>query len=104
MYSDVASGLNDTRFGLLNLLRHSAMGKFDLMVVNYNDRLARFGINIICNYLASWDVRLEVINPTVVNPYPHAELITDLTAILYSFMGNLYRLRRSKNNQRETAY
>ena len=33
-YSDVASGLNDTRHGLLNLLRHSATGKFDLVVVN----------------------------------------------------------------------
>jgi len=37
-----------------------------------------------------------VIHPTIVQSSVHAELITDLTAILYSFMGKLYRLRRPR--------
>jgi len=41
-YSDVASGLNDNRKGLLLLLRSVAAGKFDVLVVNYNDRLAAY--------------------------------------------------------------
>ena len=96
IYSDVASGLNDNRKGLLTLLRSVAAGKFDTLVVNYNDRLARFSLQIIREYLTSWGVRLEVIHPTIVQSSVHAELITDLTAILYSFMGKLYRLRRPK--------
>ena len=92
---DVGSGLNDQRRGLLRLLRDVAVQKFDVLIVHYSDRLARFGIQIIRQYLASWVVQLEIIHPTVVESSPHAELITDLTAILYSFMGKLYRLRRS---------
>lgn len=94
-YADVGSGLNDQRRGLLRLLRDVAVQKFDVLIVHYSDRLARFGIEIIRQYLASWAVHLEIIHPTVVESSPHAELITDLTAILYSFMGKLYRLRRT---------
>ena len=93
-YSDVGSGLNDKRRGLLRLLKGASVGNYDVVVVNYNDRLARFGLQIIEEYLQSWGVKLEVIHPTIVDNSPHAELITDLTAILYSFMGKLYRMRR----------
>jgi predicted site-specific integrase-resolvase len=93
-YCDVGSGLNDKRKGLVRMLRDASNGKFDLLIVNYNDRLARFGLGIIKEYLYSWGVEVEVLHPTIVIDSPHAELITDLTAILYSFMGKLYRLRR----------
>lgn len=98
-YSDVGSGLNDSRKGLLKLLKDASLGKFEVVLVSYKDRLARFGLNIIKKYLNSWNVRLEVIYPHVVDDTPHAELITDLTAILYSFMGKLYRMRRTTPDQ-----
>ena len=93
-YSDVGSGLNDTRKGLLKMLRDASRGKFDILLIHYNDRLARFGLGIIKEYLHSWGVEFEVIHPTLVDDSPHGQLITDLTEILYSFMGKLYRLRR----------
>lgn len=96
VYSDVGSGLNDNRKGMLKLLRDVTRGKHDVVVVNYQDRLSRFGLNVIKEHLAGWNVSLEVIHPTVVEGTPHAGLITDLTAILYSFMGRLYRSRRGK--------
>ena len=46
-YSDVGSGLNDKRKGLLKLLNDASLGIFEVVVVNYNDRLARFGLQII---------------------------------------------------------
>jgi putative resolvase len=95
-YQDVGSGLNDGRRGLLKLLRDVSRGRHDAVVVNYQDRLSRFGLNVIKEHLSSWGVALEVIHPTVVDGTPHAELITDLTSILYSFMGRLYRARRGK--------
>ncbi len=93
-YSDIGSGLNDKRKGLIKLLKDASLGRFEVVVVNYNDRLARFGLQIIKEFLISWGVKLEVINPIIVENSPHAELITDLTSILYSFMGKLYRTRR----------
>ena len=104
IYTDVGSGLNDNRKGLLKLLRDVARGKHDVVVVNYQDRLSRFGVNVIKELLAGWDVSLEMIHPTVVDEgsTPHAGLITDLTAILYSFMGKLYRSRRKPKNTGKT--
>lgn len=96
-YLDVGSGLNDNRRGLFKMLKDAVAGRFDVVVVTYNDRLSRFGLNIIREFLGSWGVELEVIHPTVVNSSPHAELITDLTSILYSFMGKLYRMRRGRD-------
>jgi len=97
-YSDVDSGPNDKRRGLLQLLKDAALRKFEGVIVNYNNRLERFGLQIVKEYLKSWNVQLEVIPPNIVDNSPHAELITDLTAILYSFMGRLYRMRRSVKN------
>ncbi|MFX1294780.1 MAG: IS607 family transposase [Promethearchaeota archaeon] len=93
-YSAIGSGLTDRRKGLLRLFRDVAGGKLDVIVVNYRDRLARFGIQVLREFFKSWAVRLEVVHPTIAESPPHAELITDLTAILYSFMGKLSRLRR----------
>ena len=98
MYRDVGSGLNDGRHGLLQLLKDVARGKHDVVVVSYQDRLSRFGLTVIKEFLSSWGVGLEIMHPTVVNGTPHAELITDLTAILYSFMGRLYRSRRGRKD------
>jgi putative resolvase len=94
IYKDVGSGLNDGRHGLLQLLKDVARGRHDVVVVSYQDRLSRFGLTVIKEFLSSWGVGLEVMHPTVVSGTPHAELATDLTAILYSFMGRLYRSRR----------
>ncbi len=65
-YSFVGSGLNDNRRGLLKLLKGVSVGKYDVVVANYNDRLSRFGLHIIEEYLNSWGVKLEVIHPTIV--------------------------------------
>lgn len=103
MYTDVGSGLNDNRKGLLKLLKDVTRGKHDVVVVNYQDRLSRFGLNVIKEHFAGWGVAVEVIHPAVVNGTPHAALITDLTAILYSFMGRLYRSRRGGGNGASTT-
>jgi len=94
----MGSGLNDGRHGLLQLLKDVARGKYDVGVVSYQDRLSRFGLTVIKEFLASWSVGLDIMHPTVVNSTPHAKLITDLTAILYSFMGRLYRTRRGRKD------
>lgn len=100
-YSDVGSGLKDTRKSLLRMLKDASLGKFETVVITYNDRLARFGLQIIREYLASWGVELIVIHPVIIHSSDHAELVTDLTAILYSFMGKLYRSRRTTQTRKK---
>jgi predicted site-specific integrase-resolvase len=94
VYYDVASGINDKRKGLKKLLDDAPKHIFDSVWVNYKDRLSRFGSAIIEQYLGSWGVDLHIINSITGDLSPQLDLITDLTAILYSFMGRLYRSRR----------
>ena len=61
VYKDVGSGLNDKRKGLMRLLKDATLGKFSKVLVNYNDRLARFGLGIIKEFLLSWKVDIEVV-------------------------------------------
>ncbi len=86
------------------MLREAANGQMEKIIVNYNDRLARFSLVVIKEYLTSWGVELEVLHPSIVPEGPNAELITDLTAILYSFMGKLYRSRRKKPVSRKPKH
>ena len=91
VYSDVGSGLNDRRRGLMRLLGDAFRGKFGTVAVTYNDRLTRFGIGIIRAFLEMIGVELRVMHPVIIDDDENGRLITDLTAILYSFMGRLYR-------------
>ena len=45
--SDVASGLNDSRKGLIKLLDQVMNNEVDRVFINYKDRLTRFGYNYI---------------------------------------------------------
>ena len=85
------------------LAEQLARDKHDVVVVTYQDRLSRFGITVIKEFLASWGVGLDIMHPTIVDDTPHAGLITDLTAILYSFMGRLYRARRGNKDGNTVA-
>jgi putative resolvase len=96
VYSDVGSGLNDGRRGLLNLLKDVSRGYHDVVVVNYQDRLSRFGVNVIRAFLSSWGVDLVVVNKSIEADDPNTELVEALMSILYSFMGRIYRQRRGK--------
>ena len=91
---DVGSGVNDARQGLQHLIRSVSRGHCDLVVIAYPDQLARFGINVLRACFAEWGTTLQVVHAHLLGAAPESALITDITAILYSYMGKLYRLRR----------
>jgi len=93
---DVGSGVNDARQGLHHLIQAVSRGECDLVVVAYPDRLARFGINVLRACFTEWGTSLQVVNEHPLGTAPKSALITDITAILYSYMGKLYRLRRQQ--------
>ena len=91
---DVGSGLNDNRKGLHQLIQAVSRGACDMVVIAYPGRLARFGINVLKTCFAEWGVTLRIVNPKLYDTSKESALISDITAILYSYMGKLYRLRR----------
>ncbi|SHF68212.1 hypothetical protein SAMN02745218_02868 [Desulfofundulus australicus DSM 11792] len=60
-----------------------------MVVIEFKDRLARFGYNYIEKYLNAFGVRIEVVNGTEPKSLQE-ELVADILAILSSFSATLY--------------
>lgn len=50
-FTDVASGLNQKCRGLANVLKLAGRGEYKKLIIEYPDRLARFGYSYIERYL-----------------------------------------------------
>lgn len=87
---EIASGVNDSRPKLLGLLKDTSI---TLIVVEYRDRLTRFGFHYLETLLQAQGRMIEVVN---VAENDKEDLIADLVAIVYSFTARLYGQRRAR--------
>ena len=97
--SDVGSGLNFKRRGLLSILERVHAGDKLTVVVAYRDRLARFGTELIETLLERNGGELVVLNQRDLSP--EEELTTDLISILTVFGARVNGLRRYRQEIKE---
>lgn len=90
IYKEVASGMNDSRKELWQMLDSSPTK----IVVENKDRLTRFGFNYLEKLLVKQGCTLEVMNP---NENDEQDLMKDLVSVITSFCCRMYGLRRTKN-------
>lgn len=95
--TDVGSGLNDKRIGLLKLMKLAEDKKINTIYITYKDRLTRFGFNYLELYFKSHNVNIVVLNDNVEDKSPQEELMDDLMSIIASFSVKLYGLRSGKS-------
>lgn len=88
--TEIGSGLNDERQKLEKILLDKTI---NLIVVEHQDRLARFGLNYIKKLLELDGRKIEVINPT---QNEKDDLMQDFVSIITSFTARLYGQRRTK--------
>lgn len=89
IFSEQASGINENRKQLKKLLKMCVEGEIDVVLIEFKDRLARFGLNYIETFLSSYDVEIVAIAqkpPTDVT----SELVEDLLSIVTCFAAKLY--------------
>ena len=98
VYKDVGSGLNARRKNLWKLLRDARKGVFSQVLLTYKDRLTRFGFEYLKNYLAEFNVCLHHLHE-LDEKTPESEMVEDLVAIIHSFSGKLYRMRRLEKQE-----
>ncbi len=60
--SDVGSGLNDKRKGLLKLMDLAKKGEITDVAIRYRDRLTRFGYGYLEEYFKSHNVTIHVLD------------------------------------------
>jgi len=97
--TDIGSGLNFRRKGLITLLERVCKGDIRRIVVAHKDRLCRFGFDLIkwqCEYNGC---EIVVLNQD--NLSPERELVEDILAIIHIFSCRLYGLRKYKQQVRE---
>lgn len=99
-YHDIGSGLNDSRKGLLRLLRDLPSLQPDKIVCTYEDRLARFGIKLletICTYFSAKIVVTQQQQQQQQQTISLEEqVVQDVIALVTSFAGKLHRARRGR--------
>ena len=92
--SDVGSGINCRRKGLLELLERINQNEVEKVVVLYKDRLSRFGFELI-EYVASLHgCEIEIIDNT--QKTEQEELVEDLVQIITVFSCKLQGKRAHK--------
>ena len=98
LHTDIRSGLKFDRPGFLAVLQAVQERRVSRVVVAYEDRLARLGVDLLRQVFAAYGTTLEVLDPTPKDT-PESELANDLIAIITSFSARLYGLRSPKTKR-----
>jgi len=97
---EVASGVNENRRGLARLLEAAGAGRFEVLVIEYRDRLASFGYSYLESAFQASGARVEIVEAEAGTKEPTQELIDDLLAIVMVFAARLYGRRAAKVRSR----
>ena len=90
IYEEAASGLNDHRRELTKMFKN--LKETDFIVVEYEDRLARFGYSYLKEFAASFNVEIEAVEKAE-KLQPNEEMVNDLVSIVTCFSARLYGAR-----------
>lgn len=95
--SDVASGLNENRKGLNELLNLVFDRKIKRVFMTYKDRLSRFGFDYFVNIFSKFGVDVIVLDESENQPKSNEEELTeDLISIIHHYSMKIYSSRRKK--------
>jgi excisionase family DNA binding protein len=90
VFKDIASGLNDNRRELIKML--GRLNEVDSIIVEYSDRLARFGFNYLLQYAKSFNVEIETVEKNE-KLEPNEEMVNDLVSVVTCFSERMYGAR-----------
>jgi putative resolvase len=105
--TEQASGLNEKRRGLKTLMSMAEQRRIDVVLIEFQDRLARFGYAYLARYFNSHSVRVETVSSKPADDAT-TELVQDMLAIVTCFSARLYGQRsqafRRKVQQTMTTF
>ena len=95
--TDIGSGINYTKKGILSLIDKINKKEVDVIVVLYKDRLLRFGFELVEYFARINNVKIEVLDK--INKTEDEELLEDLIQIITVFSCRLQGRRKSKTKE-----
>lgn len=97
--SDIGSGINFNRKGLLKIIELAIAGKINKIYVAHKDRLVRFGYELIDFIIKKYsDGEIVIINKEE-DIEPEEEMVTDVLQIMNVFTAKMNGLRKYKKSQ-----
>jgi predicted site-specific integrase-resolvase len=95
--TDIGSGINYNKPGLLKLIEKINKKEVDLIVVLYKDRLLRFGFELIEHFASLNNVKIEILDR--IDKTQDEELVEDLIQIITVFSCKIQGKRKGKKKQ-----
>lgn len=95
--SDISSGLNFKRKGLMDIINMAIKNEIEEVVVTYKDRLARFGFDLIETILKEHsNAKIKILNKTE-EKTTEEELTEDIISIMNVYVAKINGLRKYKS-------
>ena len=95
VYSDIASGMNEDRKGLNEMMSDIISGKISKVVISHKDRLTRFGFGYLKTIFSRYNTEIEIVNLEDEKSFQD-ELSEDLISIIHHFSMKFYGKRKNK--------
>lgn len=95
---DIGSGLNFKKQGLLKLINLIENNKIERILLNYKDRLLRYGNEIIYEICKYHNIEIVVLSESESKTYEE-ELVDDVLSVITEFSAKLYGSRSHKNKK-----
>jgi len=99
-FIEIASGLNDKRRQFHKMIDSVIRKDINLIVVEYKDRLSRFGLRLIYHFFEGLGCKIEVIDAKS-SKDENKELVDDMLALITSFSARLYGKRGGRKKLKE---
>jgi len=101
LIDEIASGINEKRKGLHKLIKLCFEGKVERILIEYKDRLARFGYEYLDAIFKNLEITVEVVEKK--EKKYEEELAEDIMKILTCYSARFYGARggRKKKNKAE---
>lgn len=98
IYKEVGSGINENRKQLTKLLERLQNDNISYLIIEYKDRLARFGFSYLEQYCKSHNVEIIVLEKQEEKDL-NEEMVEDMISIITSFSARIYGKRGGKKVQ-----
>ncbi len=95
IFSDIASGMNENRKGLNEMISQIISGQITKVIISNKDRLTRFGYGYLKNLFDRYNCEIIEVNLTEDKTFEQ-ELTDDLIAIIHHFSMKFYGKRKNK--------
>lgn len=101
IHAEIASGLNENRRELAKLAKTATKDEIDVIIIEYKDRLARFGYKYLEQYFRSYGIEINIVELDE-EKSPQEEWVEDMIAIVTRFSARIYGKRGGREAKKLT--